>query len=139
LKLDKLKFYCHSPLSLSIIFYLISRCACAEGELSKDEKHCHDSSAFLAYAFGKDIRFLHLKGVLHQAPYQPITSASPTVALDFDFEEKLIFFSLLSKSIMRVHFNGSGLTEISINCKFYYSNRELATNKKLLYRFLCAF
>ncbi|CAB4018011.1 low-density lipo receptor-related 2 isoform X2, partial [Paramuricea clavata] len=91
------------------------RCACAEGELSKDEKHCHDSSAFLAYAFGKDIRFLHLRGTLRQAPYQPITSASPTVALDFDFEEKLIFFSLLSKSIMRVHFNGSGLTEMSIN------------------------
>ena len=98
----------------------------------KDQKHCQQSSAFLAYAFGKEIRFLHLDGYLHDPPYEAIGSSSPAVGLDFDYEEQLIFFTLLSKSIMRVHFNGTGLTEIKINSKFECSLRELSVGAQCL-------
>ena len=83
----------------------------------KDQKHCQQSSAFLAYAFGKEIRFLHLDGHLHNSPYEAIGSSSSAVGLDFDYEEQLIFFTVLSKSVMRVHFNGTGLKDMKINCK----------------------
>jgi hypothetical protein len=86
----------------------------------KDQKHCQPSSAFLAYAFGKEIRFLHLDGFLHKPPYQTIESDSPTVGLDFDYEEQLVFFTVLSKSIVKVHFNGTGMKVMKINSKFYY-------------------
>ena len=113
-----------NELILVILSVISFRCACSEGELSTDEKHCQQSSAFLAYAFGKSIRFLHLDGYVQEPPYSPIESASPAVGLDFDFEEKLVFFSVLAKSIMRARFNGSELTEMKVNCKFHYGNRE---------------
>ncbi|XP_028393318.1 low-density lipoprotein receptor-related protein 2-like [Dendronephthya gigantea] len=91
------------------------RCDCGVGELSADGTHCHEPSAFLAYAVAKDIRFLHFDGGRHRAPYSTITNNSPTVGLDFDYQEQLIFFSVLTKSIMRVHFNGTGMTELKIN------------------------
>lgn len=93
------------------------RCACGVGELSEDGKHCHEPTAFLAYAVAKDIRFLQFDGVLQRAPYGTITNNSPTIGLDFDYQEQLIFFSVLTKSIMRVHFNGSGMVELRINGK----------------------
>lgn len=101
-----------------MLLFLSFRCACGVGELASDERHCHQPSAFLAYATGKDIRFLHLTGMLNQPPYQAIQTTSHTVGLDYDFEEKLIFFSVLSKFIMKVHFNGTGLKAMSINRKF---------------------
>ena len=93
--------------------------------LSRDAKHCQSSSAFLAYAVGQDIRFLHVDGSLHEAPYQTIESTSATVGLDFDYEERLIFFSVLSKTIMRVHFNGSGLADLNTGSKLHCNYAEL--------------
>ena len=99
--------------------------------LSGDKKHCQPFPAFLAYAVGQDIRFLHVDGSLHEPPYQTIKSTSATIGLDFDYEQQLIFFSLLSKTIMRVHFNGSGLQDLVTGSKFHCSDIESSRCKPL--------
>ena len=96
-----------------------SRCACADGQLSNDGKHCRQSSAFVIFAIEKQIRFLYLDPRKSGVPYPPIsnTMQQPAVALDFDYDEKLIFFTVLRKSIMSVYINGSGLKETSLSSK----------------------
>ena len=94
----------------------IFRCVCASGQLSNDGKHCHESSAFLVYAIQSQLRFLYLDPKKKTAPHPPISGplAHAAVALDFDYEEKLIFFTVLKKSIFSVYLNGTGLKEMNL-------------------------
>ena len=93
------------------------RCVCASGQLSVyNNKQCQESSAFLVYAIRSQIRFLFLDPKVKIPPFPAITGLNKhaAVALDFDYEEKLLFFTVLKKSIFSVYINGSGLRELTL-------------------------
>lgn len=99
------------------------RCACATGLLSNDGKHCRELSLLLIFAIQKEVHFLSWDGRSASRSYPPIADPQikhPAIAVDFDYEEKLIFFTVLRKSIMSVYINGSELREMSLTCELAF-------------------
>ena len=86
-------------------------CACEYGDLNADKKSCSESSAFLLYSRISHLESIHITNASNlNPPMKPIKPQDENiVALAFDYESKLIFYSDLQKgSINKVNFDGEG-------------------------------
>ena len=80
--------------------------------IAEDGKHCVKGTAFLIVSGSRRIEFLSANPLSRPPPFQPITgSLRNVVALDYDFESKLIYFAVSSRrsAIKATYLNGTGL------------------------------
>ncbi|XP_068751456.1 low-density lipoprotein receptor-related protein 1-like isoform X2 [Montipora capricornis] len=88
------------------------RCVCVSNHIAEDGKHCVKGTAFLIVSGSRRIEFLSANPLSRPPPFQPITgSLRNVVALDYDFESKLIYFAVSSRrsAIKAIYLNGTGL------------------------------
>ncbi|XP_077869877.1 low-density lipoprotein receptor-related protein 2-like [Saccoglossus kowalevskii] len=76
-------------------------CACATGTLLNDGKSCGDVDAFLLLANEGQVRSLHFDATDHSQPRPPMTVPGRTYSLDFDYQEKLLFYTEIFTSSVR--------------------------------------
>ncbi|XP_053206741.1 low-density lipoprotein receptor-related protein 4-like [Panonychus citri] len=92
-------------------------CACPTGyQLLSDKKTCSSNlTAFLLFASKKSLRRIALNTEVNTFAdvYLPITDVTNAVAIDFDYQDRMIFFSDISLHLIRrTDFDGTKVTNV---------------------------
>jgi len=69
------------------------KCACASGVLAADQRTCTDVPEYLVFSTRKEIRSVHLDPKVNSLPFNPRVNLTNVVGLDFDYDEKRLFYT----------------------------------------------
>lgn len=69
------------------------KCACSSGALDSDGKTCRDVPEYLIFTTRKEIRSVHLDPKVSGLPFPPKVNLTNVVGLDFDYDEKRLYFT----------------------------------------------
>ncbi|KAL7294867.1 hypothetical protein TKK_0011791 [Trichogramma kaykai] len=69
------------------------RCDCAIGKLASDQKSCENVDEYLVFATRTEIRAINLDPRDTSLPFQPIGNLTNVVGVDFDYDDRRIFFT----------------------------------------------
>ncbi|RWS26517.1 low-density lipoprotein receptor-related protein 2-like protein, partial [Leptotrombidium deliense] len=70
-----------------------AKCDCASGVLSADGKSCEDVKEYLVFTTRRELRSVHLDPKTSSIPFAPIVNLTNVVGLDFDYENRKMFFT----------------------------------------------
>ncbi|XP_066928142.1 low-density lipoprotein receptor-related protein 1-like [Clytia hemisphaerica] len=84
------------------------KCYCSSGTLAADGKSCSSVSDFIIFAKRNEIQFLDLNPRRRaSSPKQPIQSLYNAIAIDFDYDNDMIYYSdIYKKEIGRIGIDG---------------------------------
>ena len=69
------------------------KCGCSSGVLASDGRTCSDVPEYLVFSTRREIRSVHLDPKVSSLPFNPRVNLTNVVGLDFDYDEKRLFYT----------------------------------------------
>ncbi|XP_043484789.1 low-density lipoprotein receptor-related protein 2 [Leptopilina heterotoma] len=73
--------------------HMTIKCDCATGKLAADGKRCENVDEYLVFATRTEIRAINLDPKSTNVPFKPIKNLTNVVGVDFDYQDKKLFFT----------------------------------------------